>query len=195
MGDWVRPVSERGNGELSEADRRFEDGTDPKLLDVISIPMKQPNPHGFQVENHIIDDDYYWKKIRTATADEVAAAIDHVNGSLWNNQSSSYNGRHDRVAEPQANQLGYSLRLISVADLQVHVGVEGAQFGNGKRKVRGLFSLNGVQYLLSITDPVVERRYLAGADGVFDLGAATLCISLGEPWQGYAYKLIAAVLP
>ncbi|MER9395608.1 MULTISPECIES: hypothetical protein [unclassified Mesorhizobium] len=195
VGGWVRPVSERENGELSEADRRFEDGADPKLLDVISIPMKRPNPHEFQVENHVIDDGYYWKRIRTATADEVAAAIDHVNGPLWDNQSSSYNGQHDRVSEAQANQLGYSLCLIPVDDLQVHIGVEGAEFGNGKRRVRGLFTFNGAQYLLSITDSVVERRYLAGKDGTFDLGAATLSISLGEPWQGYAYKLIAAVLP
>lgn len=195
LGGWVRPVSERENGELSEADRRFKDGTDPKLLDVISIPMKEATPHGFQVENHLIDNKYYWQKVRTATPQEVAAAIDQGNGPLWDNLSSSYNGQHDRVLEAAANQLAYSLRLIAVNDLQIHVGMEGAEFGNGKRKVRGRFTLNGTQYLLSVTDPVVERQYLGGQDGTFDLGAATLCVSLGEAWQGYAYKLIAAVLP
>ncbi len=35
IGNWVRPVSGRPSGELSEDGRRFEDGRDPILLDVI----------------------------------------------------------------------------------------------------------------------------------------------------------------
>ncbi len=78
-------------------------------------------------------------------------------------------------------------------DLKIVVAVEGAEFGNAKRKVRGHFTLNGAQYLLSVTDPVVERQYLAGGNGEFNVGTAILCVSLGEPYQGYAYKLIAGV--
>ena len=55
------------------------------------------------------------------------------------------------------------------------------------------FSLNAEQYLLSITDPIVERKYLAGPNGEFKVGHAILCVSLGEPYLGYAYKLIAGV--
>lgn len=127
VGGWVRPVSARDNGELSELDRRFKDGKDPRLLDIVTIPMQKPNPHGFQVENHVIDDKYYWTKVRTATANELAAAIDGFDGPLWDNTSSSYNGLHDRVQEAAANELGYSLRLIVVNDLQIYVGVEGGR--------------------------------------------------------------------
>jgi hypothetical protein len=76
----------------------------------------------------------------------------------------------------------------------ISIEVEGAAFGNGKRKVRGHFTFDRVKYTLAVTDPVVERKYLAGPDGEFTVGPATLCISLGEPWNGYAYKLIAAVI-
>src|ERR1700744_6789351 len=47
FGGWIRPVSLRPAGELSEADRQFQDGTDPKLLDVVEIPMSRHLPHGF----------------------------------------------------------------------------------------------------------------------------------------------------
>jgi len=83
-------------------------------------------------------------------------------------------------------------------DLKIEVLIEGAAFGNPGRKVRGEFSLNGVRYRLAVTDPIVESKYLAGNDGTYDVGNAILCISLGEPYKGYAkgyaYKLIAGVI-
>jgi len=192
IGDWIRPVSARPSDELSEYERRFQDGQDPKLLDVVHIPMIEPRPSGFQAENHLIDDRYYWVKEREATWAELEDAVDPIS-PLWDNRSSTYNGLHDRVDEASANQLRSSLRLIAVKDLSVSVGVEGAAFGNAKRKVRGHFSLGGLEYRLAVTDPVVERELFARDDGIFTVGSAILCISLGEPWDGYAYKLIAAI--
>jgi hypothetical protein len=60
IGEWIRPVSARQTGELSEEDRRFQNGTDPGLFDIVRIPMIEPRPNGFQTENHLIDDGYYW---------------------------------------------------------------------------------------------------------------------------------------
>jgi hypothetical protein len=193
FGAWVRPVSSRPAGELSELDRRYENGTDPKLLDIIDIKLTQHTPHGFQTENHVIDDQAYWSLVRTCTSAELAGALDNVPGVLWNNDSSSTNGLHDRVSDAIAAQLHDSLLLVHVASLTISVVVEGAAFNNAKRRVRGSFVLNNVQYILSITDPVVEREYLRGADGEYAARPATLCISLGDSWQGYAYKLIAGV--
>src|SRR5581483_3880507 len=140
VGGWIRPISARPTGELSEEDRRFENGQDPKLLDVVRIPMADPQPHGFQTENHLIDDGYYWTKEREASWDELQAAVDKVSGALWDNSSSSTYGHHDRVEEEAANKLGNSLRLVEVKDLKIVVAVEGAEFGNAKRRVRGRFT-------------------------------------------------------
>ena len=84
-GPWVRPISAKPTGELSEEDRRFKNGQDPKLLDIIKIPMIEPRAHGFQTENHLIDDRYYWTKEREATWAEVQAALDPKPGPLWDN--------------------------------------------------------------------------------------------------------------
>lgn len=195
VGPWVRPVSTRQMGELSEAERQFSDGTDPKLLDVVEIQMNRPVPHGYQTENHEINDEVHWVLKRKCTAADVKAALDTGTGILWDNSApDTANGMNDRVNDATAANLKSSLLLIEVPKLTVSVSVEGAGFGNGKRKVRGAFKYKNVNYILMITDPTVERDYLKKADGRYDAGPTTLCISLGESFQGYAYKLIAGVI-
>ena len=194
IGSWIRPVSGRAAGELSEEDRRFENGREPGLLDIIRIPMIEARPCGYQTENHLIDDSEYWTREGEASWDQLQCALDSISGPLWDNSSSSYNGLHDRVDETTANSLGSSLRLVEVTDLEITVAVEGAEIGKGRRKVRGNFTLNGTPYRLAVTDPLIERNYLAGADGAFKVGPAVLCISFREPYRGYAYKMIAGVL-
>lgn len=193
LGDWVRPVSARGSGELSELDRRYENGQHPQVLDIIRIPMLEPKPHQFQAENHLINDDYYWTLERQVDWAGVHNALDGP-GLLWTNGDSSYSGVNDRVSAANLGQPQGTLRLIKVTDLSINVVVEGAEFNNGKRKVRGRFTHGGVQHYLSITDPQIERQYLAGANGIFQIGEAILCISLGEIYNDYAYKLIASVI-
>lgn len=105
--EWVRPVSARPSRELSEEERRYEDGNDPKLLDVILVPMDRPSPHGSQTENHLIDDNYHWAKESVLSADQLSSLLDKVVGPLWNNESgSSGYGINDRVLEQTAAELG-----------------------------------------------------------------------------------------
>lgn len=191
---WVRPVSTAPTGEISEEDRRFKDGTDPKVLDVIRIQMLNSQPHTFQTENHLIDAGYYWRLERTATYAEAAAHAETHGPDLWAIHNSSYSGQNDRVPVSSTDPAQGSLRLIQVSDLTLRISAEGAAFGNPKRKVRGRFTFNGVQYALAVTDPVTERAFLAGDDGDFMIGSALMCVSLGEPHDGYAYKLIASIL-
>ena len=192
---WIRPVSVRPGGDLLDEDRRLQDGKDPSPLDVISIAMIEARPSGYHVENHLIDDTRRWVKERRASWSDLQAALDPVAGPLWDNSSSSYNGIHDRIEETAARSLGGSLRLIKVNDFKIVVGVEGAEIGRAKQKVRGYFTFNDMPYLLAVTDPVIEGKYLGGSDGEFRIGSAALCIGLREPYRGYAYKLIASVIP
>ena len=47
-GGWVRAVSARETREVSLLERRYRDGQDPRVLDVVAIPVKGPQPHAYQ---------------------------------------------------------------------------------------------------------------------------------------------------
>lgn len=70
----------------------------------------------------------------------------------------------------------------------------GEAFGDSKRRVRGQFTHAGTEYRLWVTDPEYERAYLAKPDGAYSIGECYLTISLGEPYEGAFYKLIAAII-
>ena len=87
-----------------------------------------------------------------------------------------------------------SLRLVKVHDLRIRVCAESANFGDMKKKFRGYFTYRGYEYALTITDPTIEGQYLSQPEGSYAVGTAALCVSLGEPYMGHAYKLIAGVI-
>jgi hypothetical protein len=195
FGAWVRPVSARSTQEVSEEERQYEDGTDPRLLDLISIKMEKPCPSRHQTENHVIDAGYYWTKHETVSWDQIQAAVETVPGPLWINGYSTYNGLNDQVPESRLDEVTRSLYLIRPEKLVISVGWEGGgEYGPARRRVRAHFNLSGNAYVISVTDPIVERRVRAGADGETSVPKALVCVSLGEPFHGNAYKLAAAIV-
>ena len=193
-GSWIRPISARPSAEISEEERRFENGQDPRVLDIINIPMLAEAPVLFQTENHVIDAGYYWSKVGELPWEELSNLVD-TPPLLWSNTSSSYNGLNDRVKVELAAMLPNSLTLIVPKELTIKVHVEGADFGNPRRRVRAHFIYNNVYYTIAVTDPVAERVFLAKSDGIYPLAETYLCISLGEAHtDGYCYKLVAALI-
>lgn len=92
------------------------------------------------------------------------------------------------------NADGSSLLLIAVDSLNLIVGKKAPEFPDSRRAVRCGFHYNGTYYLIDVTDPNIERSYLAKPDGDYVIDDAVLCISLGDEYQGYYYKLVAGVL-
>jgi hypothetical protein len=191
-GGWVRPVSGREHQEISDTERRYADGSSAGLLDVLTITFAEPVPHGFQSENHRIDASQRWTHAGKATWEHVLNALDNVTGPLWVNVGSSSYGINDQIPESTASTLQTSLVLIRPTNLQIKVGSEG--FFWRKRRARANFSLNGLPYSLSLTDVLMRQTYLAKPDGLYPVADAVLCVSLGEPFRGYVYKLAAALI-
>jgi hypothetical protein len=199
FGDWVRPVSERPTREISEEERRFENGRQPNVLDVLAIQMRVQVPTGHQQENHEIDAGYYWLRRGSVDWQELVGAVEHINGALWANNSSSYYGTNDRVDSGEAKGFTRSLYLIRPQALRIAIVVEGAQFNNPRRRVRARFQLSGHEYCVVVTDPIVEEQYFALPDNEYPVPDAAICMSLGElhtdgHGHTYAYKLAAAVI-
>lgn len=192
-GPWVRLVSDRENQEVSEYERQYEDGSDPRVLDVIDVPVLEPRPTGCQTENWLLDPKYYWTKVGSYSPLDLAALTDPVE-PLWIDGDSTYHGRNDRIRIESAGSVAGSLHLIRIEEIELEVFMPGEAFGNPKRRVQGRFVHAGREYALRVTDPGYERRYLAKLDGRYRLGECCLTISLGEPYQGAVYKLIAAII-
>lgn len=194
FGIWLRPVSDRTTREISLDERRYENGGDPAVLDIITIHFLRAEPEHYQRENQLIDPDYYWSRSGTITWRELQSAVEDPAGPLWLNGDSSSYGENDRVAEVQAAQLRRSLYLVRPTGLRISVALEGGGMYPARRRVRAIFRLNGHSYCFPVTDPPVESEYLRKPNGTYSLNDALLCISLGELFHGYAYKLAAAVI-
>jgi hypothetical protein len=197
-GPWVRPVSARPGEEVSENERQYQDGSDPRLLDVIDVPLIRAAPHACQTENWLLDPGYYWTRVRQADWAELLQFAE-APATLWVNGHSTYHGQHDEIPQAVADALPGSLVLIRVNRVDLHAFAPQEAFGNPKRRVQARFTHGGVGYAFWVTDPVVEREYLARPDGHHRLGECCLTISLGEPFQksngqSYRYKLVAAVI-
>ncbi len=194
FGDWIRAVSARPTHELSLKERRYPNGRDPRVLDIIAIPLARPQPEQHQQENHVIDATCRWMKQGELAWPALQSAVEDPAGPLWLNGYSSQHGHNDRVPEACLPQLSRSLYLVRPERLRLVVGVERGEMGLPRRRVRARFQLCEQPYCLPVTDPWMEFEYLSRDDGETVVAEALLCISLSHLYHGFVYKIAATVL-
>ena len=190
---WIRPVSVRKDEEVSESERQYPDGNEPRVLDVMDVTLLEPRSKGYQQENWLLDPDRYWVKVGRAAWRDLRQLADPAE-PLWINGHSTYNGLNDKIPLSLAGDLNSSLRLVRIDGLTFSVFKPGEAFGNPKRRVQGRFRHDGTEYRLWVTDPRYERAYLAKPDGDYEIGESFLTVSLGEPHNQACYKLIEAII-
>jgi len=191
FGKWIRPISSAEMGELSEREMTFKNRLMPKLLDIVKVPVLTHWPHSYQTENYLIDGKARWEHKGRAEAADLPGLCDPVD-TLWQNEFHSAYGFNDRVPlEIAEKRVQSSLALIRPDNLCLVVARE----RNGS-KVRAQFTVRDTQYKLAVTDPILEWSYIPKGEGVYPIHSrdAYLCVSLGEPFAGFAYKLVAAIL-
>ena len=186
-------MSARDHQEVSERERQYQDGSDPKLLDILDVPLLEHLPNDYQQENWLLDPEYYWIKIDRCSWEDLKS-FSETGGTLWRNGSCTYNGTNDQIPLLKAAEETSSLKLIHVDEVCLRVFAPGEAFGNSKRRVQASFHFSGNNYALWVTDPDIERHYLAHEDGYHDLAECYLTISLGEPFNEHCHKLVAAVM-
>jgi hypothetical protein len=190
---WVRPVSDRPHEEVSEYERQYEDGSDPRVLDLIDVVLKEPRPKGYQQENWLLDPDPYWVRVGRVRWDWLGRLAER-SSDLWLTGHNTYHGANDKIPLEKAGGIRSSLKLVYVDRFELKVFNPGAAFGNPKRRVQARFLFGSTRYALWVTDPIIERAYLAEEDGMHRLGESYLTISLGEAFNDCCYKLVAAVI-
>jgi hypothetical protein len=195
-GQWIRPVSGRETREISWRECRLDDRGELRVLDVVEVTFRRHEPEGHQQENHLVHEEYYWRRVGRLDYSELAAAAENT-GALWVNGHKTSYGLNDKVPEELSRPLASSLRLVRPEIVDLRVRTDGAGFDNPRRRVRAWFELDGHRYGLTVTDPVVEQRLRAQEDGYVEtLRDAYLCVSLAMPYihDNCCHKLIAAVI-
>ena len=192
-GGWVRPVSDREDEAINEVERQYADGSEPRVLDVVDVPVREARPRGYQQENWLLDPARRWRKVQRIAPKKLARLADRA-GPLWVNGYHTHHGRNDRLPLDRAAALQRSLRLVEVSDLALEVFAPRVASGDFRRRIKGQFTYSGERYRLWVTDPACEEIYLNRPNDRYALGSCFLTVSLGEPYQGHAYKLIAAIV-
>ncbi len=190
-GAWVRPVSSEPTGALSPQEITLEDGEKPRLLDVITVPVIGPPPHDYQKENLLISG-ASWTREGEFPLSRLEGLCDNVN-SLWINGHHSHGGLNDRMPMEGVLQGDFpTLLLVRVENLAMSVGKN----ARGFKQVRARFTHRGTDYSLPVTDFRVERVHLEKEYGIHPVegAAAFLTLSISEPFEGFCYKLAAAVI-
>ena len=197
---WIRPVSAREHEEVSEHERQYKDGSDPRVRDVIDVPLLDPVPKSYQQENWLLDPERYWQKVTLEERGREPVVWGDLErfadpaAPLWIDGHHTRPGRNDKIPLELASDVTTSLRLVRIDRLTLVVFKPGETFGNSKRRVQGRFVHHGTQYRLWVTDPRYEEAYLAKPDGDYQIGESFLTVSLGEPYKDACYKLIAAII-
>jgi hypothetical protein len=196
FGKWVRPIGSTPKGELY-SERHYGDGSEPKLLDVIELGLLGEKPRGCHVEDQLVEPGRRWRKLGTISEIDAVRAIDISKGPLWIDGDSSSNGVNDRISPEEAEKLNGSLLLVQPAEVTLILSIEGAYFGNPRRRVRAHFEFDGTGYVIAVTDPVIEREFANEVSGAAQtLYSPLLCVSISEIFekQNAHYKLVAGII-
>lgn len=187
---WIRPVSARTGQELSWDERRYEDQTEPALLDIVDVQVAMHIPATVQQENWLIDSTVRWVKVGQLDESDLGGLVYSEAGSLWKSDGASRNGLRNRFSPMSAVGVNDSLRLLHPTNLRVHV-----ENGWNGRELNGEFTFNASSYKLRITDTSFIGAWAQVAHGIYPIADAYITVSVTEPFtDGNHYKVIAAII-
>jgi hypothetical protein len=192
-GQWIRLHGNSPDGALCACEYALDDGTEPRLLDVIEVELHYAIPSDSHPEDWQIAGTKWRLVARSATEGQWAELTGEKTKS-----KGIISDHRDRIAiwELKYKPLKASLCLICPSEIYWWIRED-----KGKRKYRALFHYNYVTYDFALTDPHWLDQLKLLPDGIYPhstfAGTATetwLTISLSEPYFNFHYKLVAGVI-
>ncbi len=195
IGGWIRPVGNRPGDHVMPSEFSC-DKRAPRLLDIIEVPLLKPVPHDHQVENHLVDAKP-WKRVGELPYERLPELLE-APPSLWinNHANDTEHGFYNCLTPAEAAEQNFSLTLIRPRNC-VAIVDSATWEGVTKKKYHARFQHENVEYVLSITDPMVTDVLYKKDVCEYPLENVDLCVSLTEPnlkeKNPRCYKLVAAV--
>lgn len=193
FGDWLRPVG-GSNGAVARPERCYADGSEPVLGDAIELSLRErERRRDHQQENWWLDRGKPWERLGRVPWRRLVELVEG-DEPLWINDTGAETnyGLNNCIFASRARRLSTSLRFIRVQALRLYVERGGRNPEHDR--LDGRFTLGAHEYRLAVTDPVCEAEYGTRQSGFHDLRECLLTISLGEPFGGRCYKLIAGII-
>ena len=175
---WIRPVSMAENGEIPiSLAQGIKVLSLVKLIDVVPCPDKAhtEDVHCSRIEscpNNIEYDEEFLSQL-----------VDPVHQSVF-----YFRGK--AIPATMINRLDYSLMLIHPEKASAYIDEE-----REKSKYRMKFTYYGSNYDFPITDPCFLETFKKNPQRYADINGVYLTLSLGLEFEGFHFKLVAAVLP
>lgn len=192
--EWIRPVSsDTGEALTTEQSSYTNKSSNWRVqpLDKIAMELSQHVPLVQQPENYLISQKKWASNFKINRGD-LAQYVDTPQ-NIWLDTRTNTNRVTTSLVTSKKIAIAQSLYLIKIDLLSLKVSSEHEKFVGEKRKLRGSFVYNLVQYEdLTITDPKIWSEYKSL--GMYELKDVYLCLSLGEEFHGYYYKIIAAII-
>ncbi|MET9746900.1 hypothetical protein ABZZ92_14520 [Streptomyces ardesiacus] len=182
--NWIRPISRRLSEAVSEVERKYPNGMEPRVLDVVSMRLSGSKPDGFQCENWLFDSTVQWERKGRIGWNDLCRLEQRPSG-LWINGHHSWGGVNNKIPATREDEVSDSLKLIRVDAVQMKL-VDSRLFAH--------FEYRGSDYALNVTDPVYEEKLTTGGLARRRLGESFITVSLGKEWYGYLYKFAAAII-
>ena len=174
---WYRPVSTIDGEELGDNQVKYQNvhGTySVKPLQKIEMRFLSHVPLLHQPDNYLIDNNIWQQKYKISLED-LQDYLDEPE-SIWG-QGNRID--YDLICSSQLH-IQQSLYLVQVESLNLYYTQD--------RKRRASFIYNQITYDFAVTDP--------NFDNIMNENMSlrsVLCISLGEVYEGFCYKLIATI--
>jgi len=202
LGRWIRPVSPDGesqDGELLPQHMPTERGDRVRILDLFEIPLSRQRTDPGQPENWEVCPGVPWRRVGAVPRTGLPQLLEKPS-DLWDWRTPG--DRRIEVSAPATILGRSSLTLVKPTGFRVVVTREYNRWqGREKTLMRGVFTLGDRTYGLDITDDSFVPSLRSGAvrgtrEYTMTFGdECALCVSLGGPFEGHHYKLIAAVIP
>jgi hypothetical protein len=174
---WIRPIGGTDHGEVPEQlVQRIS------LLDVVDFPGLVPAPDGYQSENCRLG----------AGKPGVVASLpkkpDLLERFATRRSPPIFGNRGKAVHVERIGEVDHSLLLACAEDARFYW----LQTERNRLQLRACFEYAHDYYDLPVTDPEFERQ-LFGSKQKLDVPHCYLTLSLGLPFEGWHFKLIAGV--
>lgn len=175
---WIRPICNTPHGEI-----RTDLVVYLNILDVIEIEATGfPEIKDYQSENVFF---------RENSIKVVGRFNDNNLNQLCDNRNLIFGNKGKAVSEEAIERLSHSLMFVKTNQFEI---IEKIYEDNPKPKVRLVFSYNGNQYDLPVTDPAFIHKYQTSPVILENVTNLYLCLSVAIVQHHWHSKLVAGII-